>query len=169
MAHNMNDSAAEAYTIKTKSIKDRLSKDVRDVMDERLPGVSNTIITVMACPHCRERFSPEAQMPLVGDRTIEHRMCLYLSKVVDSENGEVSDEDISRFERLIVHLIENHMVAHGVLADPLCIPLLNGKIAIMWYVFSDYTREQLNEKLGCDCFVEEGEIYNDEWPEVVRD
>lgn len=94
--------------------------------------------------------------------------CLYLVKAVVPPPNTVGigDDDIARFSRLMTHLITNGMVGHASLCDPVAMPLTGGRWALIWYVFSDHTREAINEHLGCECFVEEGGLYQGPWPEV---
>lgn len=147
-----------------RSFKDRLDSATRTLIDERLARVWNTVVTLTTCPSCRKRFVGELHTAV----TKETRECRYLAMVVNAEDGRVSDEDVRRFDRLIVYLIENRMVDYGTLADPLFMPLKSGQLLMTWYVLSDYSREELNQKLGCECFVEEGEIYNGVWPQIAQ-
>lgn len=127
-----------------------------------------------------KRLSPPVQKAIDGqfakavDTTFEvageERECLYLAKVVASgDDGQLSQTDVDRFSRLMDHLISTGMVGHAVLADPIAIPMTHHRHMMLWYVFSDYTREELNTKLGCDCFVEEGGLYKGPWPSIVSD
>lgn len=135
------------FTTPVRSILSRLTSFVQDAIEAEFQKADSTV--------------------LVDKATGKEHQCLYLMQVVPDVGGDVDEDDITRFSALLTHLITTKLVAHGVLADPVQLKLAGSRWALIWYVFSDYTREELNAKLGCDCFVEEGGIYAGPWPAVV--
>jgi hypothetical protein len=136
-----------------------MSVRAESLMDRLSPGLQ-----AMICEHLSLAYSTNIK---VDDKENPWRPCLFMSQVVEPENGEICDEDIARLERLMTYLLQDGLVAHAMLSDPMSLPLKDEKIAILWYVFSDYSREWLNNRLGCECFVEEGALHFGAWPQVA--
>ena len=82
------------------------------------------------------------------------------------------EEWIARFADLMRYLVENQMVGYAQLGQPFFLPLKGptdeNNTAILWHVFSDYSREELNDKLGANCFVKDGCLYGGLWPEILQ-
>lgn len=103
-----------------------------------------------------------------GERTF--KMCCYFGKRVKLyDNGDVGDPDIKRFAHALNSMVAGGLIAHGTLGPPSVIPILDeshGKCGLLIaYVFSDFTKDQLNEMIGVPAFMEEGQLMpHYEWP-----
>lgn len=117
----------------------------------------------------------------VDSKSVAHP-CLSLGVVVPRPDKQiVGDDDVRRFAELINHLVLNGKIALGKLADPVAVSLNTTRVvlkddgtpdivevppqtALMFYAFSDFTREELNEWLGNPNFIEEGGLPPATWP-----
>lgn len=95
------------------------------------------------------------------------RSCQYLTITLPSEDGKPTQEHLERFGMLINNLIKWKLVFPAMLAEPMCVEMTDGRILLVWYPFSPFSRAELNEKLGCDCFVVEGSSYDGPWPKAA--
>jgi hypothetical protein len=114
---------------------------------------------------CRE--SPEPDRP-DQEYTRENKLFVSLTKMFHSAADPLEGPWVRRFALLINKLVDAGKIDYGVVATPIVLPLAKivgapHRWLICLYVFSDYSRTDLNEWLGNEAFVEEGEIGTDDW------
>lgn len=109
-----------------------------------------------------------------GEIPEPYRLCQYMGMLLcakDEDLTVVLREARIRFLPVLDRLIEERRVGHALLGPLMLVPLISAadgarRFMLVLYIFSDYTREELNEYLGWGCFFEEGEI-PEVWPEEL--
>lgn len=97
------------------------------------------------------------------------RIMLTLAKMirVGHEVEEAPDEWVRRFALLVDKLAEDEKIKYGTLGPPISMVLakIDGdqRMLLLLYCFSDLDREELNEWLGNEAFIEEGGMGTDDW------
>lgn len=98
--------------------------------------------------------SPDSERP-DQEYVREHRLFISLTKMFHSASDPLKGPWPKRFAFLINKLVDAGKLDYGVLATPIVLPLapISGvpqRWLICLYVFSDYSREELNEAGGAE-------------------
>jgi len=96
----------------------------------------------------------------------EPKLCRYFCKPFITETGRVPDEVMRMAAAAFNKLAETDLIGYGMLLKAAVMPLVTAEKprgAIIFYVFSDYENDRLNQELGCNCFVDEGGLGDANW------